>query len=326
MEFIVCCKKHYIVPIFAVTRLLSDCHCHFLIFSDRIIMKNIVKFYKGADKMFYLVLAIISAAANSTILRISKKFIRNKISMLAGNYLTCTLLSAAYMYPQPFFPQTDKISLVLFLSAINGIILLSGFLLMQCCIFNYGIVMTSIFSRMGVLVPITAAVLFFREKPSLLQLLGFALSIWAIIIINGRARVKKLSFSLIALLLINGCSDLMAKIYEEIGPSCLSENYLLYSFFTTLVLNICLSIYKKERPGIGDIAWGMILGIPNYYSARFLLKSLSGVPAFIVYPTFSVGSMAALTFIGVLLFKEKPDKQKYAAIAVIMLSLVLLNI
>ena len=276
--------------------------------------------------MFYLILAILSSTANGIILRLSKKFVKNKISMLAGNYLTCTLLSVFYMYPSPFLPSDEGMGRVMFLSLINGFILLAGFVLMQYCILNHGVVMTSVFSRLGVLVPALSAIIFFHEKPTSIQSVGFLLAISAIIIMNGRNGLKGLHFSLIAVLLMNGSGDFMAKVFEETGVPSLSENYLVFSFLTALSLNIVLSLYKKEHPGAGDIISGMILGIPNYFGARFLLKAVSQVPAFIVYPTFSVGNIIVMTISGILLFKEKITRNQLAAILIIMLSLVFLNI
>ena len=74
------------------------------------------------------------------------------------------------------------------------------------------------------------------------------------------------------------------------------------------------------------LIFGILLGVPNYFSAKFLLKSLESVPAVIAFPTFSVGAIVIITFTGVLVFKEKLSRKQVIGTAGILLALVLLNV
>ena len=75
-----------------------------------------------------------------------------------------------------------------------------------------------------------------------------------------------------------------------------------------------------------DVVCGLALGIPNYMSARFLLGALGELPAVVVYPTFSVGTIIVVTFVGMLCFRERVEKRKLLAIGLILGALVLLNV
>ena len=72
--------------------------------------------------------------------------------------------------------------------------------------------------------------------------------------------------------------------------------------------------------------FGALLGIPNFFSTKFLLMALGDLPAVIVYPTFSAGTILVVTVAGLLLFKEKLGKRQLLAMSVILLALILLNI
>jgi multidrug transporter EmrE-like cation transporter len=72
--------------------------------------------------------------------------------------------------------------------------------------------------------------------------------------------------------------------------------------------------------------FGALIGIPNFFSAKLLLMALGQLPAVIVYPTFSVATILAVTLIGVLFFKEKLRKLQWAALTVILTALVMLNV
>ena len=61
---------------------------------------------------------------------------------------------------------------------------LGGFVLCQWNTTNNGIVLTSVFMKLGLLVPIVLSVLCFGETPTWLQVVGFVIAVGAIILIN----------------------------------------------------------------------------------------------------------------------------------------------
>ena len=74
------------------------------------------------------------------------------------------------------------------------------------------------------------------------------------------------------------------------------------------------------------IFFGIMIGVPNYFSARFLLHALSTVPAVIAYPVYSVATIVSITLAGVLLFKEQVSSKKKFALLLVVVALVLLNL
>jgi multidrug transporter EmrE-like cation transporter len=131
---------------------------------------------------------------------------------------------------------------------------------------------------------------------------------------------------LVALLCCGGLTDFTSKIYEEMGSAALSDHYLLYTFAAACVLCAALAAVKKQRLTAKDAVFGALVGIPNYYSARFLLAALGSVPAVIAYPTVNVGVIVAVSLFGLLLFKERLGKRQWMAMGVILVALVLLNV
>ena len=66
--------------------------------------------------------------------------------------------------------------------------------------------------------------------------------------------------------------------------------------------------------------------MPNYFSARFLLLSLSAVPAVIAYPSYSVGTIVLIALVGKVFFKERLSRRQLVAMGVILAALILLNL
>ena len=85
-------------------------------------------------------------------------------------------------------------------------------------------------------------------------------------------------------------------------------------------------LLRGERPGKIELLYGVMVGLPNFLGSRFVLLALKSVPAVVVYPTRSVGVLVVITLIGTTVFKERLSKRQLAAMAVIIVSLVLLNI
>ena len=75
-----------------------------------------------------------------------------------------------------------------------------------------------------------------------------------------------------------------------------------------------------------DMLFGVLIGIPNFFSAKFLLRSLEELPAVIVYPTYSVATILLVTLAGVLVFRERLGKQQWIGLLAIMAALAMLNI
>ena len=280
--------------------------------------------------MIFLILAIICSVAITIIMRIGTERVKGNRSMLAMNYLMCLALGIINAGPGNLFPSVPMLGATIGFGAINGALFLGGFVMLQFCIKRNGMVLSSLFMKLGLLVPLLISIVFFRENPSLLQWLGFVMAIAAIILINsedvGTNKGGRFGITLIILLLLGGSCDGTNKIFEELFPVELSPQFLLYTFAFALIYCLLLVIKERERIGKSEIIYGFLIGIPNYYCSRFLLLSLSRVPAVIVYPSFSVATILFVTLIGIFTFKEKLSPRRWISLGIIAAALVLLNI
>ncbi len=278
--------------------------------------------------MFYLILAIISSALVSVVMRVSQKFARNNITMLAANYVMCT--AAAAFLAGGIIPAGEGAALTMGLGSVSGVLYLLGFVLLQWNVRRNGVVLSATFQKLGVLVPTLAAITVFGEPVRPLQMIGFVVAIGAILLMqprNASAREGKGFLpGLIALLLCGGVCDVMSKVFQTWGNADHGNYFLVFTFLIALALCLVLCVVKKQSVTLPDVLCGLALGVPNYFSARFLLWALKDVPAVVVYPTFSVGTIILVTLVGVFCFREKVEKRKLIAIGLIMGALVLLNI
>ncbi len=278
--------------------------------------------------MLYLLLAIASSAVIAVVMRISAGKVKANMAMLAVNYLTCLLLGAIYAGFQVFSFDAPGFGSVVAMGGVNGILYLLGFVLLQYNTRKNGVVLSSVFMKLGLLVPMILSVFLFRELPTGLQWAGFILAVGAIVLINYEkgAPLSGGKLPLVLMLLACGSGDAMSKVFEVYGPKAYPDQFLFYTFVSAFLLCIGLILAKKERPDKQALLYGVLVGIPNFFSAKFLLMALGHLPAVIVYPTFSVATILAVTLAGIFLFKERLSKRQWTALAVILTALILLNI
>ncbi len=276
--------------------------------------------------MPYLLLAISSSSAIAILMRLSNGKIQNNVAMLAMNYLMCALLSMGFAGQRSLFPAGSALTLLM--GTAQGLLYLVSFLLLNISTARNGVVLSSVFMKLGLLVPMVLSIFLFGELPSALQLIGFVMALTAIFLINfesGQKRVR-MNWLLLLLLLGGGSGDAMAKIFETWGDPSLASHFLLYTFLTALILCLALMKYKQQRIGRAELLFGLAIGIPNFFSAKFLLAALNSLPAVIVYPSYSVATMLAVTLAGALFFREKLNRNQWLALVIILLALVFLNI
>ena len=186
--------------------------------------------------MINLILAIICSALVSVFMRLSEKRVSGNVGLLAVNYLMCITIAGFSSGVGNLFPQTEGFGFTLGLGLFNGILYLAGFILLKVNVNRNGVVMSSAFMKLGVLVPTMASIVIFGEVPGLFQVIGFGLAVLAIILINFEKEQTSMEFKagLILLLLVGGSADAMSKVYEVLGNPELSEQFLLYTFGTAL--------------------------------------------------------------------------------------------
>lgn len=277
--------------------------------------------------MLNLLLAILSSALVSITMRLSETKVKNNIAMLMVNYIMCAALALGYV--EELLPETSGLPLMAGLSLVNGVLYLAGFVLLQHNIRRNGVVLSSTFIKLGLLVSMVVSVVCFGERPGGMQWLGFLLAVAAIVLMNFRPGEGKAghALGLVLLLLAGGGGDAMSKVFEELGDPLLADHFLLGTFFVAFLICAGMILFgKAQGPGKWELAFGLLVGIPNFFSAKFLLGALGDIAAVIVYPVYSVATILTVTLTGVLVFREKLEKRQWLALGIILLALVLLNV
>ena len=280
--------------------------------------------------MFFLLLAICSSALLAIIIKLSGSKSDNTYGVCLFNYMTASLIAFLFISDKNLLTTGGT---VLGMGAVSGILYLGSLALYQININKNGTVLAAVFSKLGVIIPTAMGFIFFSETPSLVQILGILVAIVAIVVINyqkGDSEVKSgakvQAAGLLLLLLVGGLCDSTSKVFESIGDRKDDDRFMFFIFLFAGIFTLVPLIRSKKKIDLTTAICGIIIGIPNYFVTRFLLKALTEMPSFIVYPTYSVGTVILISLMSRIFFKEKLNKQQLIGVGLILVALVMLNI
>lgn len=278
--------------------------------------------------MTALFFAILSSAMVTIMMRFGEGRCASKMGQLMFNYAACTLLGLLFA-ARSGVPETGAgLPFAVGAGVFGGVLFLLSLRLLQRSVTRNGVVMSSTFMKLGVLVPTLMAVLVFRERPGVSQILGFGLAILAILMLHTEGGSKESAGNkplLLLLLLVGGCADAMTNVYDKLGSAQYKDLFLLLIFLTALLITAVLAYREGKKLNRWDVLCGLGVGIPNYLSSWFAMAALKTVPAVVVYPVCSVATIVVISLAGRFLFRETLTRRKLTALAVILAALVLLN-
>ncbi len=280
--------------------------------------------------MLFLLLAILSSASMALALRRFHNPVGNRYGIILGNYLTCILL-ALLLTPRGSSVLAGSGGTLL-MGAVTGFFYVAALVGMQTSVHRNGAGLTSAFARLGLVISLLVSVLFFGERPAPLQLAGVTLVLAALVLIHagGESGSKRGFWILLLTLLFSGGADAMSKVFEQLGDPAENTRFFFWLFVTALLLTAGLALRERMRTGKRlaprELAAGAVVGIPNYFSSYLLLRSLQRLPAILVFPVFSTGTILLTLLAGALFFRERLTRRQALGVCLILAALILLNI
>ena len=279
--------------------------------------------------MLFLLLAMLFSAVLAMVLKYLNT--SSPYGVFFFNYITCTVLAFAAMEPRTLYNGDFT---PCWLGGITGLIYLASLSANGYSIHKNGAILSSVFTRLGVLVPIVVSVALFGERPTALQGLGVALAVAAAVVMNGlpgrshdpAAGTRIYLVPLVLTLLLNGAADAMSKVFTQLGRRQDDGLFMFYIFLFAGLATLVLLVKERRPLTARDLLFGVLAGVPNFLSSRLLLAALTRLPAFLVYPSYSVGVILVISVASFLFFHERLNNRQLGAAAMILAALVLLNL
>ena len=282
-----------------------------------------------------LLLTILCTTSIGVIIKLSENRIHDRLTMLLFNYIVATLISTFLLFNSS--PTLTLTTPSMILAPVTGFIFAFNFFLMIIAIKKRGVALPVSLMRLSAIVPVGTSLIFFAEPPQILQIIGMIGALCAAVMMSlsfkggEQSKTEKdgskflLAVYSIVLLLCFGLADLSMKIFERLGQSGEKPLFLAILFGCAGLTIMIAMIARKTRVTMIDVIWGIVLGIPNYFTSWFTVSALSKLPSYIVFPTITAATVMLIAFIGVVFFKEKIGKLGIAGIVLTLVSIWLVN-
>ncbi len=279
--------------------------------------------------MINIVLAVFFSSCIIITFRIFSLLKIDNLQAIIFNYLVAAILSLL-----AFDGTFSLINLVYkpwFIWAIvNGFLFILVFFVFAHSAQKAGVAITAVSSKMSVIIPVGIGIIFYGDSLSFLKAVGILMAFPAFyLIFSGRHKENtNTRYALLPLLLFlgTGGNDSVMKHAQKFH---VGEEYLLFLgtiFLFSLIIGSVAWVSQVSRPSnnikFKNILAGFILGIFNFLSTMFFLRSIARFESSVFFPVFNVSVVSMGALIGLLIFKEKLLARNWIGILLALLTII----
>tara|TARA_B110000438_G_scaffold26478_1_gene25206 strand:+ start:361 stop:1236 length:876 start_codon:yes stop_codon:yes gene_type:complete len=286
--------------------------------------------------MIYLAISIFLFNILVILFKLFEKYNINNLQALLVNYIVSTLL-AFYFIEDTINIKNIIESEWIYHSIFIGILFISIFNIYALCVQKVGITVTSVINKMSFIIPVIASIILYKgESFSLSILIGIVLVLIGIYFSSTNNSSFKFNNKYIWLIAIiffgQGLVDIIlndSKFYIKKDETMLFFLMLFISASITGLIILSFQYkFRKVSIKLKNLIWGIIFGIPNFYSILYFLKALQSSEFInktsLILPLNSVGVVVSTTLVGVIIYKEILTRRNVVGILISILSILVI--
>ena len=291
--------------------------------------------------MIYLILAILFSTGVFVAMRLFKRFGLDNHQALMWNYVFAS--ATGFIVCDQFETVPQLVSEPWFgLSILTGFWFIFTYLLMTASTQRSGVTVTSLSSKLSVVLPILAGVIILHERLNFLASMGIVLALVALVlVVGGRKNKGDVSGNvstkngwLVGLLPVfiffgTGTGDILMKITEQKNTVGDLGFMIAFIYFVALIFGVIIVIWDIAR---GKTKWqwksaagGIGLGVINYFSTYCVYNSMRCFDNVVLFPIYNIGVVSLTALTGWLLFKEKLTLKNYIGLVIAVIAVILIT-
>ena len=292
--------------------------------------------------MHFLILCILSSTSIFVIFRSIERFKLPSFPVIILNYFFAAILGFL-VHPIDFSTNSLLKNDWFLISLLIGILFILMFFLIARSSQNAGISVTTIASKMSVVFPIILSLIISpTDKLTTIKALGVLFALIGVVLTIIKPGEKNFDYKKIYLPLIlfvgMGFVDSLVKYAQHLYVG--DEDVALFSavlFFNAFATGVIILLFKpkyfiwfKRKKTWG---WGLLLGIVNFGSIFFLVRSLNFIgssglrfDSSIVFGINNIGIVSLSVMAGLLIFKERLKSINWIGIAISAIAIILFTL
>jgi drug/metabolite transporter (DMT)-like permease len=277
--------------------------------------------------LIWLIASILFSSLIFAIFKIFNKYEVNNLEAIIVNYLVASVLGFFLFGNTPSISQLNSSFGITAL--IIGFLFITLFNVMAKVTQQNGVSVASVSNKMSVIIPVIVAILLYQDSYSYFKILGIILALLGIYLVTVKEKTTIKVSWVLPLILFAGSGLLDATLNFAEAKVVDSNQLGLFTptaFAIAAIFGIVYLLYKKQIPSKKSLLFGLVLGIPNYFSIYILLKALegSGLESSIVFPINNMGVVLVSTLISLIWFGEKLSIKNYIGVAISILAISLI--
>ena len=284
--------------------------------------------------MLYLVLAIVFSTGVFVAMRLFERFKLDNHQALMWNYVFAA--GTGFLMCKQFDTPTQLVNEPWFgLSILTGFWFIFTYLLMTASTQRSGVTVTSLSSKLSVVLPTLAGVVLFSEKLNFVATMGIVLALVALVLVVGGKNTTdkgiKINWLLPVLIFFGtGTGDILMKLTEQQNSSddmgfMIAFIYFIAMLFGFLVVALDL-IRGKSKWQWKSAIGGITLGVINFFSTFCVYNAMRCFDNVVLFPIYNIGVVCLTALTGWLLFKEKLTWKNYLGLAIAIIAVILITL
>ena len=204
-----------------------------------------------------------------------------------------------------------------------------------------GVTITSLSSKLSVVIPTLFGILMLHERLSLAAGIGIGLALVALFLVVMKKGDKSESANqpkpslLIVLLPVfiffgTGIGDILMKVTETANQSNVMAPMIAFIYFVSFVFGLILVVFDlakhKSKWQWKSALGGIVLGATNYFSTYSIYHAMRVFDNVVLFPIYNIGVVSLTALIGWLFFKEKLSWTNYLGLALAIIAVLLITV
>ena len=283
--------------------------------------------------MFYLIAAILCSTGVFVAMRLFERFRLDNHQALMWNYVFATI--TGFLMCKQFDTSAQLVTEPWFgLSLITGFWFIFTYILMTASTQRSGVTVTSLSSKLSVVLPTLAGLVLFGEKLNFVASMGIVLALVALVlVVGGKGQTDKPNKTrwLLPILIFfgTGTGDILMKLTEQKNTAPDMSFMIAFIYMVALLFGILLVAFdlirKKSRWQWKSAIGGIGLGVINYFSTFFVYQAMRQFDNVVLFPIYNIGVVSLTALTGWLLFKEKLTWKNYLGLAIAIIAVILIT-
>ncbi len=256
----------------------------------------------------------------------------NTVRVLTVNYFIATL--AAFLFPgntSGFSIDVSASYPAIILAIIVGAIFIANFFIYSKSVDYNGVGISVAAMRISLIIPVLLSTLWYMEILTTTQWIGVMTVFAALFLLlpNKRKMLREplsAAWLLVLLFLGTGLGDGSLKIYEvEYSGLISKQQFMGIVFLSAMSVGlVVMTLRNNWSLNRKEIVLGMAIGVPNLYSAIFLIEALERLNGAVVYSSINILIVLGATLLGLIRWGDTLTKYQWAGIICTIAAILLL--